>query len=479
MFFEKLLRIMLCMIAIACAPIMAQAIEFSVAEYDGPAQCAREADSLGIRHCVIYVRLGSSTRLNTARLPDGFEATIVIKLSEDYDTPHTAMLDGQYDGALRRLADQINADGRRVTIRLMAEGNAYWNYDGAYRKGQSPESYRKAYVYAVDFLRGVIRPDLIRDLELNLNFASFGYDKKRIETNDFAALDPGEGYRTLVSFSGYNRCGTTSDFKEVRRFDDLFAKAITQAHSAFPGVPLGIAEIGSTPYCGVDLLAWWSDALAKAKAAGLVRVGLFLNPDPDIGETDQPERWDAILTEHPREFQELLQRFGAGASQPTEQRGDLGVAPDSLRQTSFIPKEPSLFAKSGWNFPWEVWADVRQTWGDEPIPGYGTAGLVAQGTFRQSALKDFGRFEIGPSILFGYVQSNNCADRYWQCQVRAELSLRAVTRPFEDFGDYRRLDFNVGVGHREYTEGAPDRLNGGDTYGFAGVTFIMGGDWKK
>lgn len=455
----------------------ARAIEFSVAEFAGSDRCIAEANSLGIEHCVSYIRLGSSGRYNPAELPDNFHATIVIKLSEDYDTPHLAMLDGQYDRALRELGEKINADGRPVTIRLMAEANSFWNFDAAYREGQSPETFKEAYRYAIDFLRGIVREDLIRDLELNLNYVSFGYDKKRIDENDFARFNPGPGYVTLVTFSGYNRCGI--DYEEIRRFDVLFTPAIAKAKQAFPDIPLGIAEIGSTPYCDVDLVGWWQDALAKAEAADLVRIGLFLNPNPDISDNDTPERWDAIYTDHLPEFQQLLGRYGAG--QPVVKEGrapTLAPANGEPRGTQLAGFDSFDSSAGKWSFPWEFWTDVRNTWGDEPIPGYGQAGLIAQGTFRQSALRSFGRFEIGPSFLVGYAQSNNCDDRYWQCNVRAELSLRAIARPFQDFGDYRRISLDAGIGHRQYTGGAPDRLDDGDTYGFVGVTFIAGGDWK-
>ncbi len=463
----------------------AHAIEFSVAEFDGPVQCAEEARSLGLKHCVIYIRLGSSDRYNVARLPDDFEATVVIKLSEDYDLPHQAMIEGQYDSHLRRLAEQIKADGRPITLRIMAEGNSFWNYDAAYREGQDPESYKMAYRYAVDFLRNIIGESLIRDLELNFNFASFGYDKKRIESNDFALLDPGPRYRTLVSFSGYNRCGTTSDFTSVRTFDDLFAKAIGQARSAFPGVPLGIAEIGSTPYCGVDLVAWWSDALAKAEAAGLVRVGLFLNPDPDIGETERPEQWDAVYTDHLPEFQQLLQRYGAGQAVIKEGR----VSPKSATLVaeasppSLRPSKPFMTRlRDGWEFPGSFYGDVKYVDGTDisalsPLSGepFGDTGLIGRFQVRQSALHPLGAFDVGPSFTLSLVQSGN-HEQWWNNNAEVGIGLIAERDlPFFDWGSVR---FYIEGKYRRYTVDTPDYIGGDDVLFQAGVTTNFGWDWR-
>lgn len=484
---HRALVVLVMLLGLTFVALPARAIEFSVAEYRGSDWCVLQAQNLGVKHCVSYIRLGSSSRYNPAELPDDFHATVVIKLSEDYDTPHAAMIDGQYDRALRELGEKINADGRPVTIRFMPEPNSFWNYDSAYRDGQTTATFREAFRHGINVLRSVVQPELIRDYELNLNYASFGYDKKRIDENDFAEFNPGPGYVTIVSFSGYNRCGI--DYDEIRYFDVIFTPAIAKAKEAFPGVPLGIAEIGSTPYCDVDLVSWWSDALAKAEAAGLVRVGLFLNPNPDISDNDRPERWDAIYTDHLPEFQQLLQRYGAGApvvregaARPSE-RGDAGAPPRETGSTM-----PSLTRSGGPEWRYSGWAEfgypltgINYNAGESSITGepFGSEGATLRGNYRFGAFWDLNpRVEFGISGLVTGAYGSNEGE-FWNRRVAAGLEVGFGLDTSGERVDYSRTSFTIRCLQFHHFTAVPDNQDRDGLECGAYVTHVFGGRLKR
>ncbi len=459
-------------------PAASAEVRFGVSEYAGVQQCLRDAGTLAVKSCRHYFRVGKSTKLNYTELPRDFSPTVVLEFIDVPGGVHAAIVRGDFDDGLRELVALAKRDGRPVRFSPMHEGNSWWHNHGGYYEGQSPESYVAAFRYVHDFIVREAGSDLEVSFEQILNPTSFGSEKQSLGQSDFAQFNPGAEYVDSVATPVYNRGGLDGTCNNVRTL--VTALDITYDALLQFGKPIGISELGSTPYCDVNLVEIYQELFEAlpTQFAEVTYVDFFVRNVP-AGEAsnDVDTGWDAMLLTYPDELRSLIHGRSVPATVPTfpNERGDAVVSP---RETSLVSTEP-FGISSSWTFPWEGWTDARYTWGDEPIPGYGQAGFILQGTFRQSALRDVGWAEVGPSLLLGYVQSDVCNDRYWQCQVRAELSLRAVMRPLPDFGDYRRLDFAVGIGHRQYTgSNVPDRVGGGDTYGFVGVTAVFGGDWN-
>ncbi len=474
------------------------ALEFSVAEWSGAAQCVRESRTIGTKHCVTYVRVGSVGKLTYAETPPDWAATLVVKFPEGTHERgvHGAIVDGDYDTDLAVIAELVQEADRPITLRVMPEMNSWWNPDAAYfASNQSPATFVAAYNYVVDYFQAVLPPSLIRDLEFNLNFASFGPDRRSRGVSDYGLYTVDSENVTIVTFSGYNRCGSATWAKNLRDFEDLFGPAMGAVRDVFPGKPLGLAEVASTPYCDVDLVAWYREMFMAAEAAGMVRIGLFFNPDPDNNEGEIPVRWDAILTNHPSEFRALVSEFQVSSVTPSPAVTEVASVETSVAEPQPPADAPevdtvptmSFRLDPAWSFPWQVNGSIgyslleTENTGINPLTDeeFGGTGLLFQLRGEQAVLYDFGGgFTAGPSLTFTTVHSTN-PDRFWDNYVAPGAKLGLYHEAPEWLADWGRVGLEVGVEQRFYTTDTPNRFNDGqETRAFVRGVWSFGGDWR-
>ena len=424
---------------------------------------------------------------------------------------HQAILDGLYDESLRDFAiatkkAMAETGCTDVVISPMHEGDGFWYAWGMDAIGNNAQSFGAAFAHVVNIFRAEEVPV---KFQFNPNRRDGQFEVLRLIDEWFPLVDP---YVDQYAISSYNRCGTQDSATEYRSFWLEFAPAYRKL-AQYTDKPINVAEVSTSTLCRDDEAkrVWFEEALANLHTwAPQTEEVTFYFGTIEVGEAsnDVPIVWGFPTDEGKAWFSELLERFDEATKRssvepsPVTRQSVLRPAQRPARpvsnvqssaqasaseRTVALPKTAPLVAvqsiqpvtelsfseSRSWN--WEAWADLRTTIGDEPIPGYGTAGTIGQGTIRFNFLNE-GRVQSGPSLTFGGVLSDECGDRYWQCQARVEAGYIWRWRPSE-VGDYNRLQFGLGVGYRHYGDfgGRPDRLDDGDAYGFVGLTWTAGG----
>ena len=483
-----------------------------------------KAAAYGIFNPVEYWDLGSDSKLVVEKnYPQTAKLLQVVEFEKRETSVLKAILAGEYDEQLLSMAERIKAAGRPVQLRICHEYNGDWYPCHAYYSirdengvrvddpaNNNPRDFIPAFQRMVELVDGVVGELVTFDLNLNRNSA------RELGTTDFVQLYPGDRYVDITTISTFNRCGTQPSRVTDYSFADEFAPAY-EAVLEFSNQPVGVAETATTSLCGTDKVQWYADLIDSltTQFPRVQEVNFFF--ESIVGETassDSDLKYELPSAEERQQFRDLLpkpviekeidnelipqrpvarpvpvekktqntvqptrpkQKSAPAAARPkVRSAGQLAVRP--IPRPAVVPSQTqSKLSPESDTWTWEVWADVRTTVGDEPIPEYGTAGTIAQGSLRFSHL-DGGAIQSGPSFLIGGVLSDECDDRYWQCQMRAEASYIWRWHPSE-LGDYNRLQFGVGAGYRYYGDfgGRPNRLNDGDAYGFAGFTWTAGG----
>jgi hypothetical protein len=414
------------------------------------------------------------------------------------------VLRGDFDDDLKALAKVIAKDGRPVVIRPFHEANGGWYPWGMYAQGNSPEQLVLALQHVVNIFEKVQADNV--SFEMNLNRR--GGDDVLEEAYRYIPF-----INKLVdaySISTYNRCGTSKRYEDELSFSKEFAP-VYERLSEMTSHPINLAEVSTSGECAPKM-PWFEEMLTDIdeRFPRVESITFFFGTVP-VGKASNDVEINWGVSGNEAAFKELLQKYrlrweesmvvpSKGSvvqsatvirpvtrpvtrrdqvhSQPAIRAVTRKVVRPIIRPATTPAQVQSQLSHNSQNWIWEAWADLRTTIGDEPIPGYGTAGTVGQTSLRFSYLGG-GAVQSGPSFLLGGVLSDECGDRYWQCQMRAEASYLWRWRPSE-LGDYNRLQFGLGAGYRYYGDfgGRPERLDDGDFYGFVGLTWTAGGEFK-
>jgi hypothetical protein len=381
-------------------------VEFGIAEHSGAAQCESDAKKIGVKTCVSYYRIGVTEKLQYNDFPKDFNVILSIKFPQEKLNIHSDIVQGKYDAELGKLVNQVKLANRKVTFRVMPEGNSWWSSDSAYYKNQTPQTYVDAFKYVVDYLKREIGP-LVEGVDLNLNSASFDEFKKPLGVSDFKQFNPGPGYINHVSFSVYNRCGTSTNHKEIKSFSTVFRPSYYAALEAFKDVSIGIAEVATSPYCGIKVLNWYINLFLSLKGEfdKVDRVMFFFRNVPK-GESsnDVETKWDEVLKNHSEAIRSLI--IVGRTKKPSEHNSNRKIVAYKI----LGPND------EGWRFPWRFWANYNFYTKEAANPSigplskepFGEAESVFRMQARQSAMWGFNSdFSVGPSLSLTYVQSPN------------------------------------------------------------------------
>jgi beta-mannanase len=184
-----------------------------------------------------------------------YDVHLVIEFMKG-DDPLTDICNGVYDKLLVAFASTANtySGQQKVYIRPLHEANAFWYAWGVFKNSpgkQKIPTYLAAYKRIVKLMR-ITAP------------GKFLFEQHYTPTNlgntvyvPLKELYAGDAYVDRVTTSVYNTCGTST--QTIRSFIDIFNTWYYQI-TAISSKPIGIGEIGSTSYCGVDKSAWLTDA---------------------------------------------------------------------------------------------------------------------------------------------------------------------------------------------------------------------------
>ncbi|KAG5181372.1 glycoside hydrolase superfamily [Tribonema minus] len=171
-------------------------------------------------------------------IKDGKSVQLIIEFN-DNNTLDRA-LQGEYNDRLVKFAQAASKSKGDVSVRMLHEFNGDWYPWGVFRKGNDLATFKKAYKYLVDKLRG----------EYDGFTFQFSY-----------ALQNGAGFQTPIAdfytglekhvdeicVSVYNLCGVTyNKNRPIRESLNVWYQQVT---SFAPDVNLCIAEMSSTSYC--------------------------------------------------------------------------------------------------------------------------------------------------------------------------------------------------------------------------------------
>jgi len=244
------------LLSVGCSP---RSIEIGVAA-ESSSQFRNYDSDYGFDYASIFYNLTSDVNVKDpytwvleGYLDKGIEVNMALIL-RDGDAQHgnlAEILDGHFDEHLQRLADEIEADGRPITLRPLYEGNGDWFPWGAYTVPNAPGDYARAWWHIAEIFE-----DAPVSLDWNMNRRSGG----DAETEDFQDFYPGDDVVDIASISSYNRCGSNSVYTEWREFSEEFTPAYEEIVSIVSeDTPIAVAETSTTSLCGGDKAMWFSN----------------------------------------------------------------------------------------------------------------------------------------------------------------------------------------------------------------------------
>ncbi|KAG5178032.1 glycoside hydrolase superfamily, partial [Tribonema minus] len=194
---------------------------------------------------------------------------------------------GDYDDVLKSFAKAANryTGGKQVYIRPLHELNGNWYAWTVFYKapnGSNIPVYLNAYRRVVSVMRQSAPGKFL--FQQHYNPVNYGADKYFPLKQMYA----GDDYVDMVTVSVDNACGTSSVI--LRSFEQVLNTFCYQM-TAITNRPMGIGEISTTSYCGVDKPAWIRDAWQQLaiKYTEVTAVDFFLDNKP-FGKTVKD--WD-------------------------------------------------------------------------------------------------------------------------------------------------------------------------------------------
>ncbi len=390
---------------------------------------------------------------------------VLVVHAPDRDRGHNEqILQGAVDRDLRALAQAAVRYQFTGRIVLFHEGNGDWYPWGAYARGNTPESYRRAFAHVAELFR---EEGAQVTFEMNFNRRSAGTRG----VSDFAMVYPGDEWVDVVGVSSYNRCGTNPQYRENRSFREE-AEPAFRAIRAITERPLAIAETATSPHCGVDVQDWYADLFTVVTEYHVQDVTFFFLKKRS-GEASLTVDTD-WAPHHADAFRALVLRERAPVS-----NGAIQHAPHR--------ESPSLFGEP--RFPWSVYGRLDHYLAEEPNTAinlltnepFGEIGTRFRLHLHQGVawdLSDTVTFE--PRISLKAVVSSN-RDLWWNNSVAIGGELRLCRKA--SFATWGGMCGFMGVEHLSYTSEAPERYGsglfgkGGEARAVIGLEFNLGGEW--
>lgn len=317
----SLLALLLMVPALDSAPAKTRPVDICVAAPDGSEQFARLAYEIGGVDCAtVYTLLGKRTdppRLEYSAFPPGANINLVLRFPDDgEDHMLRRIILGAYDDRIRALARSIQSDGRKVTLRILHEGNGHWNPWGIFHAGKdgrfdnTADEYKAAWRHVVDVFRTVIPKSSGQvAFEMNINRRS-----TKPYPLSFAAMYPGAEYVDGISISSYDRCGTNAENTEPHSFASEFAPAYDEAARIIPeDMAINIAETSKLNACGTDRMKWFYDLFVSVENR-FTRVRqitfFFVTVEPGLASNSVTLHWGLDeLKGEPERFAQLVTNF--------------------------------------------------------------------------------------------------------------------------------------------------------------------------
>ncbi|KAG5183949.1 glycoside hydrolase superfamily [Tribonema minus] len=237
--------------------------------------------------CTLSMAKASALKWNYIEgyLKKGYDVHLVIEFLSK--TPLDDINNGHYDGVLQSFAKAANryTGGKQVYIRPLHELNGNWYAWTVFYKapdGSNIPVYLDAYRRVVRVIRQSAPGKFL--FQQHYNAVNYGADKYFPLKQMYA----GDDYVDMVTVSVYNACGTSSVV--LRSFVQVFNTFYYQM-TAITSRPIGIGELSTTSYCGVDKPAWVREAWHQLaiKYTKVTAVDFFLENKP-FGKT--LKNWD-------------------------------------------------------------------------------------------------------------------------------------------------------------------------------------------
>lgn len=463
-------------------------ISIGMAATDGAVTYTFEANQLGgFEHATVYTTLGKEG-LEYAKFPRDLNILLVLRIPHEGKGGNLRKIKvGMYDEQLRKLAQKINADGRKITIRVMPEFNGHWYSWSIYNKDNNSADFVPAWIHVVDVIRSETKL-----VQFDLNYNRFSSEGGR--TNDFEKFFPGREYVDRISISSYNRCGIVAGNDTPHSFEEEFAPAY-DAILAFagPDIPINVAETSTTTLCGVSKKEWFTDLFDSIQTR-FTRVSnitfFFTAKQPGTASNDIVVHWDLVNSAEVGMFRKVLRDFRKrmGITPPALPKGEpIGpwkteVKPEG-KETYVLPQ------KRSYQLPWRFRGKVESIEGDAEIPGknttsgesYGTTGARAVGVFEQGIVfpdKDTGLLYGIKGSIEGDFSTNDA--RHWDNVVKTGIRFDVCKDklPGVDFASFSRMCAFISGSYSSYlVPVSPEQQN--DTRIWFGVEVQAGGDWTN
>lgn len=490
MFFVKrmlpMLLLMSCLMLGACASeVQAEGRDVSIglAADNGAVQFVVDSNILGgFNHATVYGKLGEP--LAYRKFHPSFNIIYVVKIPHTGKEGNLSLVSaGTYDVQLRKLAQDINKDGRAITLRILPEFNGHWYPWGVYRKGNTPEDFVIAWRHIVKLIRS----------ETKLVHFDLNYNRKSSEvwnTSDFEMLYPGDEWVDSVSISSYNRCGTSKAFKTAYSFAQEFRPAYdTIVEMVGPTMPIMVAETATTSMCGVKRKEWYRDLFLSVRNS-FSRVTnitfFFVTKDVGTASNDVVIHWELETEDEVKAFRALLLEFRKSLSitPPERIRGKRFVIPGTKK--SKVIEKPEDKEESVVRYPWSLYGKLETVFDDRdidalnPLTGepFGTIGTRLRFKATQAIEWDVpgvSGWVFGPKVSIDGVISDN-PNQWWNNAIGGTLGLQVCDKNRPASVHWGGVCAYGQVHHKEYVVPAPK--DSSTTFSI-GVQLNIGGDWSK
>lgn len=439
-------------------------------------------DELGIKNAVLHYNINLNSNKSQPLdwiyknyIDQGIDTTIVlllkinkidpdhIKKKAEQEGLHSLILDGYYDQQLINIGKKIKNKKKKIRLSLLHEGNGGWYEWGMCAKGNTQNSLIKSLKHSIKLINSTGAAQYIK-YDFNLNRK--GCDGEMTKANQY--LPQIAKIVDRITVSTYNRCGTSSRYKEEKQFATEFLPAYATI-TRYTNKPVYIAETATSGLCG-NRIEWYKSLFQSLKKfPQLTGINFFFGDVPvGVASNDVPIRWGLNSEQEKKEFKEIIANY-------TQKQTDENVQANK--------KSTSLKFSS---MPWSVWLEIANEFTGpynkslNPITkrplGKRDFTILANANQRFYWGKE-GKFQHGPGISFLGAYSSN-KERWWFNQAFPQLTysmrLSALTK---HMGQWDSSRIELYLGYRNYYESAPEETEGIE--GGIRALFIFGGDHMK
>jgi endoglucanase len=217
-------------------------------------QGIKDFENLQQKHLDV-VNMFINWETNFSDIKDNFDAVYANNSTmsltwEAWGMSNSDIANGLKDEYIRKMANDIKAYNKNITIRLFHEANGNW-YDWALgdSKVNTNETFIAAFRHVVDIFREVGATNVKWDFNVNADNVGIG--------SSYLGHYPGDDYVDIMSIDGYN-WGTTQSWGSTwKSFDETFSQAYNAVK--VKNKPVAISEFASAEKGG-DKAQWYTDA---------------------------------------------------------------------------------------------------------------------------------------------------------------------------------------------------------------------------